>query len=220
MKDKKIVKTFLLFLMYLIYPTIITFLVNQFAINSILCSFLFDAVFLLLIVFLYMDELKRCINKIKITKISTIIKKIVLWVFIIFASNMIMGIITESICPDLAVDDNTGAITSLFEISTYYTIFKTMIFAIIAEELLFRKSIIDIFDNKFLFVIISGLIYTLITFVFIGFPTSNIFIYFLMYFIPEIVLSIAYIKNDNNIIILMLIKFVYQLIPLTFLLLS
>lgn len=220
MKNKNIIKTSLLFLTYLIYPMFESNLTNFLSINSIFSSFFLDVVFLLGIVFIYRKEIKESINELKQFKLSIIIKKIVLWIGIIFLSNMIMGITTELLCPNLSIDDNTNALSSLYEISTYYTIFKTMIFAIIAEELLFRKSVFDLTDNKFIFIIISSVIYALITFIFNGFPVNNFLIYFLMYFIPGIVLALTYIKNNNNIILLMLIKFFYQLIPLTILLLS
>ena len=151
-------------------------------------------------------------------KISNIIKTVIIWVVIIFVSTILMGAITEMIYPNMAADDNTNAITSLLDASTFYTIFKTMIFAVVAEELLYRESISDVVKNKYLFVVISSIIYTIMNFIFVGFESNIIAMYVLIYFLPALLCSTAYVKNNNNIIILMLIKFFYNLIPLIILL--
>ena len=128
-----------------------------------------------------------------------------------------MGALTDLIAPGLAIDNNTDA---LWNMSKVYTVFKTLIFSVVAEELLYRESLRDIIDNNVVFVITSVIIYTLMHFIFAGLPESNVLIYIMIYFIPAILFSLAYIKNKSNIIILMLIKFTYNLIPLAILLLG
>ena len=219
-ESMKLIKTLLVFISYLLYSNVISVLLSTFKItNTTMISFLADLIFLICIIFVYRDNLKNDFENLKKDyKVSKIIKTVIIWVVIIFVFNILMGAITEIIYPNMERDDNTNAIFSLLDVSTFYTIFKTMIFAVVAEELLYRESISDVVKNKYLFVIISSIIYTFLNFIFVGFQSVNIIIYILSYFLPALLFSTAYVKNNNNIIILMLIKFFYNLIPLIILL--
>lgn len=211
----KLIKTLLVFISYLLYSNVISVVFSTFKItNTTMISFFADLVFLICIVFVYKDNLKNDFENLKKDyKILSIIKTVIIWVVIIFVFNILMGAITEMIYPNMAVDDNTNAMLTMFKTSMSYSLFKTMIFAVIAEELLYRESISDVVKNKYLFVVISSIVYTLLNFVFIGFNYKTIFVDILTYFLPALLFSTAYIKNNNNIIILMFIKFAYNLIP-------
>ena len=99
-----------------------------------------------------------------------------------------------------------------------YTIFKMMIFGVVAEEILFRESLNKVLTNNILFVFASTIIYTGMHFVFVGAPTSIFQV--LPYIFLAILLGTIYVKNDRNIVLVMLIKFTYQLVPLTLLLIK
>lgn len=218
-KNKLLIKTVSLFFVYFLYSYIVNLLFN----NSIISSFIADILFMLGIMYVYKDNLKEDVKNLKRKyNLKKIIITIISWVVLILISNIIMGALTDFIAPNMGktLDDNSMAINNLFSISSYYTIFKTMVFSVIAEELLFRESIHDVVENKWLFIFFSATIYTLINFVFTGFATSYIYIRILSYFLPGLILSTAYYKNNCNIIILMLIKFTYQLIPLTLMFIS
>lgn len=212
----KLIKTLLVFISYLLYSNVISVVFSTFKItNTTMISFFADLAFLICIVFVYKDNLKDDFKNLKNDyKISKIVKTVIMWVVIIFVFNILMGALTEIIDPNMAFDNNSSAIISLLSSSMFYTIFKTMIFAVIAEELLFRESVSDVVKNKYLFILVSSVIYTLLNFIFIGFNYKTIFADLLTYFLPALLLSTAYVKNNNNIIILMLIKFFYNLIPL------
>lgn len=219
-ESMKLIKTLLVFISYLLYSNVISVVFSTFKItNTTMLSFLADLIFLICIIFVYKDNLKNDFENLKKDyKISKIIKTVIIWVVIIFIFNILMGAITEVIYPNAAADDNTNAIISLLNTATFYSIFKTMIFAVVAEELLYRESISDVVKNKYLFVVISSIVYTLLNFIFVGFESKIIVMDMLSYLVPAIILSFAYVKNNNNIIILMLIKFFYNLIPLIILL--
>lgn len=211
----KLIKTLLVFISYLLYSNVISVVLSTFKItNATMLSFLADLIFLICIVFAYKDNLKKDFENLKKDyKISSIIKTIIIWVVIIFVFNILMGAITEMIYPNMATDDNTNAMSTLFKISISYSLFKTMIFAVVAEELLYRESISDVVKNKYIFIVISSIIYTIMNFIFVGFESDIIVMDILSYFLPALLFSTAYVKNNNNIIILMLIKFTYNLIP-------
>ena len=211
----KLIKTLLVFISYLLYSNVISIVLSTFKItNATMLSFLADLIFLICIVFAYRDNLKKDFENLKKDyKISSIIKTIIIWVVIIFVFNILMGAITEMIYPNMATDDNTNAMSTLFKTSMSYSLFKTMSFAVVAEELLYRESISDVVKNKYIFIVISSIVYTIMNFIFVGFESDIIVMDILSYFLPALLFSTAYVKNNNNIIILMLIKFTYNLIP-------
>ncbi len=215
MNKNNLFKTILLFLIYFIYSYLISIItINMTDIDKIIITFIGDSLYLLGIILAYRKKLKNDILEIK-KKYSNIkiIKIILISVMIIFLTNIILGMITDYLVPNLNLDTNTLAINNLVNDYLWYVIFKTMIFSVIAEELLYRESIKSIIKNKYIFIFISGVIYTIMNFIFIGFSGSYILIYLLIYFIPAIIESIIYSKNKYNIVILMLIKFAYNLIP-------
>ena len=88
-----------------------------------------------------------------------------------------------------------------------------MIFAPVAEELVFKKTIREIINNDILFIVTSSLIYALINIMYTDISVLTI-IDMISYFAFSAVLSHIYIKNKDNIFMPMLIKFSYNLIPL------
>ena len=114
-------------------------------------------------------------------------------------------------------DAKTDSLYTLSNSSLLYAMFKTLIFAVIAEELLFKKSIRDLITNNILFIMISSSIYAFMNIAYTELSFIS-FITFIRCFIFSGILSYIYIKNDDNIFIVMLVKFFYNLIPLLLLL--
>lgn len=230
LRTNDLLKTILMFFFYFAYTNITSLICQILGVSYDLTVALYaDCIFMLIIVFVYQNNIKKDLKDIKKNySWKKLIKTIFIWVIIILSFMMLSGIITTLIFPGFGkiidnADANTQKIVDLYNISSLYTIFKTMIFAVVAEELLFRESIRDIINNKWLFIIISAVIYTIMNFVYTDLTIKNIgilIIYILMSLIPALLSSIAYIKNNSNIIIYMLIKLVYNLIPLTILLLG
>ena len=213
----KLIKTLLIFLFYFTYTNIANSICNIFGITYDLSIALYaDCVFMAVIVYIYQNNIKNEFKDFKnIYNWKKLIKTILMWTGIIFC----LIVIISALAGD--VSENTKKIKDIYNISLFYSIFKTMIFSVIAEELLFRESIRDIIHNKLIFIVISAFIYSIFNIIY----TELSFKYFLtnilsIYFFPSLLFSTAYIKNNSNIIILMLIKFTYNLIPLTILLLG
>jgi len=219
-KTKSLLKFIFIFLTYFIYTTLISNLLNLCGIkDEILTIFIADLLFFLGIIVIYKNDLKNSFHSfIKEYPINKKILFVIKWVLILFAINMVGGIITELIFPPLSEDGNTDSIYSLASISTLYTIFKTLIFAPIAEELLFKKSIRELISNNIAFIITSSLVYALVNVMYTDITYLTI-MDLLSYFIFSAVLCHVYVKNKDNIFIVILIKFFYNLIPLTILLL-
>lgn len=219
MKDtNKVLKTVVIFLLYFVYSLYLKGILEALGISKILAMFISDMIFAILIVYLYRKNLKEDWDHLKKNyKISKIIKTVFIWFIAIFLVNILMGAITEMLFPNLGADDNT---TALYNLSKGYTIFKALIFSTLAEELLFREAISDAIENPVALVLTSAVIYTAMNFIFSGIEGNFVWTDIIGYFIPALLFSLAYIKNGKNIILVMLIKFVYNLIPVILLLIG
>lgn len=212
MKDtSKVLKTVGIFLLYFVYSLYLKGMLEAVGIPKIPSMFISDIIFGVIIVYLYRKNLKEDWEHLKKDyKVSKIIKTVFIWFIAIFVVNILMGAVTEMLFSNLATDDNT---TALYNMSKVYTIFKALIFSTIAEELLFREAISDSIENSVALVLTSAVIYTAMNFVFSGIEGNFVWTDIIGYFIPALLFSLAYIKNNKNIILVMFIKFAYNLIP-------
>ncbi|MBR1413603.1 MAG: CPBP family intramembrane metalloprotease [Bacilli bacterium] len=210
-KTQNLLKAVICFFVYFVYSMYSLNIGKSLGIkNDVITMFVSDLLFLIFIVLMYYKNVKNDIKNLKKVKVSKVIKRILFWVALIFVLNIVMGAFTEYV---LKVPDGTDSNTeALWNLSKGYMIFKTLIFGVVAEEILFRESISDVVDNNILYIIISSLIYTAMHFVFMD-NSEYIFIDLLVYFIPALFFSTAYVRGNRNIVLLMLIKFAYNLIP-------
>ena len=211
----------LIYLVYFVYAIIISNILKIFGIsNEIALVFVADLLFFIGITYLYKDSLKDGYNKfIKKYNLSKRVLFILKWIAILFGINILGGIITELLVPNLLEDGNTTSIYSIASISTVYTIFKTLIFAPIAEELVFKKTIRELINNNALFIVTSSLVYSLINVMYTDITLLTL-IDMISYFIFSTVLSYIYVKNEDNIVMPIIIKFFYNLIPLILMIIS
>lgn len=125
---------------------------------KILYTFIFDIIFLLLIISIYkkeiIKELKIFFNKSNILK--NIKKSLSYWgigMIIMMISNIIISLFTNNLAA------NEQAVREMIDKYPLYMAFQVMLYAPISEEIIFRKSIDKIFKNKYLYIFISGLIF-------------------------------------------------------------
>lgn len=219
-KSEALLKTVIVYLIYFMYTYFVSYIIQLFGVDiQQWIRMGTDIIFLIFIVALYyknLDEDKEIIKR------EYNFKKIIKWILIgIVASNVLNILLSGMVMlffPNSTVDQNTLAIQDMATISVIYTIFKTMIFGGIAEELLFRESLSTCIEKDWLLVIMSAVIYTAMNFIFTSSDISLVQI--LAYFLPAVLFSCIYVKNKRNILLVILIKFVYNLIPLTILLMN
>ena len=210
-------KVILLYVIYFLYTMLGSMLASKLNIsNSAYIMMPADVLFLVFSVIMYKDNLKNDFQKLKETKFLKTIGIILLGIISIILLNGIMGVITDIIVPDLNMDSNTSAMLSLLRTSPIDAFFKVLVFAPIAEEILFRESISTCVKDNILFIIFSALIYTMMNFIFNS--STLTLVDLLVYFVPALLFSFIYVKNNRNIIIVMIIKFVMQFIPFIMLL--
>ena len=75
-------------------------------------------------------------------------------IFIMFVTNIAIALIFNRI-----TSANDQGIREIFNVFPLYIVLEAMILAPFTEELIFRESIRNIFKNKYLFIIISGLLF-------------------------------------------------------------
>lgn len=217
--NNSMIRAVVLYLVYFLYTVVASSLVSALNVaNTAYVMMPADILFAVFAVFMYRKGLKECVQKIKKKKVLKIIGSVVIGVVAIFALNIIMGAVTDIFFPEYAVDSNTGAMLDLLKQSPVYAFFKVLIFAPVAEEILFRESISSCVKNNVLFIFLSAIIYTGMNFVFS--TDALTFLDLLIYFLPAVLFSFLYVKNDRNIIVIMIIKFIMNLIPFAVLLLG
>lgn len=210
--NSKLIKTLLIFIGYVFFTNILGLILKLVGINNnITTMFISDLIYTLIVIKAYKSDLQKEFNEYK--KQKSKLKNILIWVLILFGINILFSLILKLMIPQLnSLDNNSESIVQLFEISTIYTFFKTLLYAPVIEELVFKKSIRDIINNDIAFVLISSSIYTIMNFIYTSSIPEYMYFDIIQYFTFSSILSIAYIKN-KNIIPIMIIKFIYNLIP-------
>lgn len=210
--DHFLFKTIFTFIFYLCYTYIINSLLSMIGVSEPYSSFVADLIFLSTVIGIYIKDIKLDLKKMK-TNLS--LKKTIIIICsyfgLIILINIAGTIVNQILSLDVNIDDNTTSIWDLSNISIMYTLFKTLLFSSIAEELVFKKSVRDVIDNKLLFVIISSFIYAFMNIAYVDLSSPLLIIDILSYFALSALLSYNYVKYDN-IILIIIIKLVYNLL--------
>ena len=115
------------------------------------------------------------------------------WFLILVLMAFSNGIIT--LINKAEISNNQEAINDMFERLPIYTYILSVFLAPIIEELVFRFCFMKIFNNKYLYIILSGVIFGL--FHIIGsFESAYDFLYLVPYSIPGLIF--AYILYDSK----------------------
>lgn len=170
-----------------------------------------------LIMIIYNKKLSKDFKDMKKNSIKYFNKYIKYWLiglFIMMVSNLIINLIVTNDIPS-----NEQAIRETFNISPIYIFFSAVIYAPIVEELIFRQSIKNIFHNKWLFIIISGLLFGSMH-VFGDFKNITDLLYIIPYSTPGIIFAYM-LEDSDNICVPMSFHFIHNgiLISLQFILL-
>lgn len=154
----------------------------------------YEAILIGIIILINLKTLKLSFNDIKINHNEYFKKCLKYWLialFIMYISNFCISIIGSNL------PSNEQIIRQQFQISPLYIFISAVIFAPILEELIFRQSFHNLFTNKWLFIIISGLIFGGMH-VFNGDNVSLIdVLYIIPYSAPGMAFAYMLYKTDN-----------------------
>lgn len=92
--------------------------------------------------------------------------------------------------------ENEEAVRSLIDIYPIYMIFQLIIYAPLTEELIFRKSIRNICQNKYIYIFLSGLIFGGLHAI-SSITTPLDLIYLIPYCSLGFIFAFLYSKTDN-----------------------
>ena len=121
------------------------------------------------------------------------------WLFalaIMYASNLIIGMIKYSTTGTITSAENEELIRQTLAKAPIYTFIAVSICAPIMEELTFRKSLRKIYNNKIIFIIVSSFIFGALH-VFTEGMTSLDLLYLIPYCAPGFAFAYILVKTDN-----------------------
>ena len=165
-KIKKISSPVILILLMLVWQAIGVVILRIFGISydklsdilKVIYLFIFDILFLTLLGYVYRKDLivefKRFFNRDFFKNIRLSFRYWFSGLVIMVISNYIIAIITNG-----TLAGNEEAVRGLIDKFPIYMAFQVMLYAPLTEEIIFRKSIGKVINNKLLFVIISGLVF-------------------------------------------------------------
>ena len=163
-KIKEIIKFILIFLLYLFYSDIIIIILTKLGVNikilpnnlKIAIMFLINLSLMIMLFIFYNKSIKENLKDFKSnfkTYIKDNFKYYVIGLLVMIISNIIISFFVEG------NSTNETLIREYINIMPIYMIFSSCIYAPFAEEMVFRKSLRNCFNNKVLYILLSGLIF-------------------------------------------------------------
>ena len=163
-KIKEIIKFILIFLLYLLYSDIIIIILTKLGVNikvlpnnlKIAIMFLINLSLMIMLFIFYSKSIKENLKDLKLNFKSYIkdnFKYYVIGLLIMIISNIIISFFVEG------NSTNETLIREYINIMPIYMIFSSCIYAPFTEEMVFRKSLKNCFNNKVLYILLSGLIF-------------------------------------------------------------
>lgn len=149
---------------------------------------------ILLLVLMYYKDLKEDFKVFLENKKEMLEEGFKIWVIglvLMAGSNVVINLFSPN-----KIAGNEEAIRSLITAAPYIMLFNTSILAPLIEEITFRKAFRDIIDTKWLFVIISGVVFGALH-VITSIRNAYDFLYLLPYCSLGIALSYMYAKTKN-----------------------
>ena len=182
---------------------------NNLSLTSKVTYLLIYNLTLFLIIFLIYR--KEIINDFKKFDSKIFFKKYFMYWFILLGLMILSNLLIQVIYPGSSAG-NEQTFRSNFVTAPIYSFISACIFAPFIEEMIFRMSFKKIFKNKYLFIILSGLVFGGLHV--IGNITNNYdYLYLLPYCIPGFILAYVYYKSDN-IFTSLSIHFIHNLVLL------
>lgn len=205
-KEKKYtyIKSILIIISYFILPYLVSFVTS-----SRVASTCFYLIYAIVLVSLYKDVFIYDFKDIKMNW-KKYIKDILISIILIFVSMVIINIIIGILFNIKETSENDFLLLNAFKENPLIVILLTCIYYPLIEGIIFRKSVRDIIDTKWLFIIFSSLFYFFFNIVYTSMNFNNIMAS-LCYFSTMMIVSSSYWKT-NNFTISILIMSLFNLI--------
>ncbi len=159
-------------------------------------NFLIHIIFLFILIYIYHQDIVKGINEIRKKPMGKKIFAIFLFTLLFFVVGTVFGGIIRNIVSDY--DTGTNQLYLLFPKipwGTLFVCFSTIFFYPIVETLVFQKSLKDVINNKFVFVILAAVLN--LFFQVQNNPSVSEIIKASPVVIMSIVSSVIYLKKEN-----------------------
>lgn len=203
-KNKNSLKSIMIIILYFIFPYLMKFLSG---IKWL--TLLFYMLFALLIIYLYKDTFKNDFKDLKENK-KKYIKSILINVVLIFAVMIITNALIGILLDIKETSENDYSLLAMFKKSPLALILLTSVYYPLVEGVIFRKSVRDIIDNKWTFIIFSSVFYFFFNIAYTSLSLNSI-ITSLCYLFSMMILSNYYYKS-NNFTASVIVMIIYNLI--------
>ena len=203
-ENKNNLRSIMIIILYFIFPYVMKFLSG---VKWLVV--LFYMLFALLILYLYRNTFKRDFKDIKENKkkyLSSILTNVVLIFVIMLVTNALIGMIFDI----KQTSENDYSLLSMFKKSPIVLMFLTSLYYPVIEGVIFRKSVRDIIDNKWMFIMFSSVFYFFFNVVYTSLSFTSI-ITSLCYLFSMMLLSSYYYKT-NNFTASVLVMMIYNII--------
>lgn len=199
MKSKKVLKCFGIIFLFLTFSSIFfaIFNINPTSITKskyIIYLSISNLLLVFIFILIYKEDLINDFKKFKNNIYKNLLFSIKYWIiglFIMYVVNLFIKYILR-----MDIPSNEDIIRSYININPLLMAFNTIICSPINEELVFRKSIKDAINNKWVFILVSGLLFGFLHVVtYINSITD--YIYLIPYAAFGICFSYIYYKTDN-----------------------
>lgn len=207
-KNKNSLKSIMIIILYFIFPYLMKFLSG---IKWL--TLLFYMLFVLLIIYLYKDTFKNDFKDLKENK-KKYIKSILINVVLIFAVMIITNALIVILLNINETSENDYSLLTMFKKSPLALILLTSVYYPLVEGVIFRKSVRDIIDNKWTFIIFSSVFYFFFNIAYTSLSFTSI-ITSLCYLFSMMILSNYYYKSNNftaSVIVMMIYNLIISVI--------
>ncbi len=141
----------------IVLPTIFSLMYSDFIKSETICSFLSEVTFVLILVLMYYEDLikeaktfKRDFKK----SMKSSIKYYVMGIMSMIFFNLLITMILKN-----DISTNESQVREMLFNNTIYALINISIYAPISEEIIFRKSIQPLINNKWLYAFVCGVLF-------------------------------------------------------------
>ena len=193
----KLIKGAGAFLLYILVPYILDMFfpnITASTTNELLFRFIFMFLLLLFFIFMYKNDIIKDIKAFSKKPLSLLGKSIMYFGILLGGLTLVSALIF-AVHPNF-VYTNSSIIDDLIKDHFIIMLFYVFIISLFTEQIVFRKVFRDVLNNKYFFIIFSGLIYGIFQ---VGYNISSINDIFTIipFTFAGIILSTSYEKTDN-----------------------
>lgn len=154
---------------------------------------------MLVFIFLYRKSLKVNLKDFKANFKTYFHKYFKVWLIalaVMYVSNIFIALLRYKLTGEIGVASNEETIRETLTLAPFYTFISASIYAPVVEELTFRKSLRNVFNNDILFIVVSAFIFGGMH-VFTSGMTWFDLLYLIPYCAPGVAFAYILAKSDN-----------------------